>query len=56
MSEPDSQDFAEQGLPEDVADAWATVLLDLWEKEQAEAKQAQATSPTDQGAPPCPAT
>jgi hypothetical protein len=44
MSEPESLDVDEGSLPEEVADAWATVLLDLWEKEQAAAKQAQAGS------------
>ncbi len=56
MSEPESPDVEEGGLPEEVADAWATVLLDLWEKEQAAAKQAQAGNPTEEGDSSCDAT
>ena len=25
---------ADEGLPQDVADAWVTVLLDIWQKDQ----------------------
>jgi hypothetical protein len=56
MSEPDSQDIAEQGLPEEVADAWVTVLMDIWEKDEAAAKQAQANTPTEEGDSSCPTT
>jgi hypothetical protein len=52
MSESESPD-EEQGLPEEVADAWATVLLDLWEKDQAAAKQAQANALTEKGDSSC---
>jgi hypothetical protein len=45
---------ADEGLPEAVADAWVTVLLDLWEKDQA-AKE-QATTQPEKGEPSCPTT
>ena len=41
----------DQGLPEDVADAWVTVLLDIWEKDQSAAGQAPATEQSDPEAP-----
>jgi len=56
MSELESQDIGEQGLPEEVADAWVTVLLDLWEKDQAAAKQGQAAAPAEEGDSSCPST
>ena len=56
MSESESLDIDEQGLPEEVADAWATVFLDLWEKDQAAAKQAQANTQPDEREPSCPTT
>jgi hypothetical protein len=41
----------DQGLPEDVADAWVTVLLDIWEKDQSAAGQAAAAEQSDPEAP-----
>jgi hypothetical protein len=56
MSEPRSPDMDEQDLPDEVVDAWVSVLMDIWEKDEAAAKQAQASTPTEEGAQSCPTT
>lgn len=56
MSDSESRDVVEQGLPEEVADAWVTVLMDIWEKDEAAAKQAEAKPATEEGDSSCPTT
>ena len=56
MGELESLDIGAEGLPEKVADAWVTVLLDLWEKDQAAAKQGQAAALAEEGGSSCPGT
>ena len=42
--------------PEEVVDAWVAVLVDIWEKDQAAANEAQAGNPTEEGDSSCDAT
>ena len=52
MEQSSTEAMANRGLPEDVADAWAAVVLDILEKE-GQAEPTNSAALTDTGEPSC---